>query len=210
MGKRTWGENSPTESVAIITACQWSVSFRHKSYLCHRAAGQAAVNEQSWASSPSHCSCRVSVAYLAMRSAHDSQCQPSSWLSVWEKELVLSHNMHLLSKGWKNDLETERPTGFLSMLFIFPKVATRPAYTPLEADCIFFLWGPLGFCLWSWNLAAVICQQRYALPGFSVAAPPNKEGTRPPSGLCHLPTLRGKESNQGLFHRVLQEWIQSN
>lgn len=139
------------EPWSIVTEYMWFVSFGHESLQSwHKTPGWAATaNEYCRGEPPSYCTWRLSEESLAKMSVHALNDSPPTGslalLAERTKELVLSQDLKITIQMWERDLEILRLAWMLSESFTFPKVATWPAHSPLEADWNFLLWGCLGF-----------------------------------------------------------------
>lgn len=159
-----WG--FPVESWSIVTEYMWFVSFRHESLQSwHKTPGwPATANEHCCGEPPSYCTWRLSEESLAVMSVHALNDSPHTesltLLAERTKELVLSQDLAITIQMWESDLEILRLAWILSESFTFPKVATRPAHSTPWSWLKFLSLRLPGFCLWSLNLRAVICQLR--------------------------------------------------
>lgn len=144
----------PMASWAIVT--MWG-DLSVSDILCHRITGQAAANEQSCTSPPPHCTWRLFVEYLAMRSAPaPSVSPPAERLSACVKE-SMRRSRYPNVKKWPGDLEANQIS---QCAFHISKSSHRTSSFTPWSWLHFLSLGLPGFCLWSLNLGAVICQQR--------------------------------------------------
>lgn len=125
----------------FLKACDLSCFRRELLPLWHKTLGWATAGEPSSGShlvtSPDN-----PGESLAIRSVHTPKDSPPAetvTIPVQRtKKLVLSQDPELTTPMWKSDLKILRLAWFLSVPFTFPKAATEPAHSALEADWVSF------------------------------------------------------------------------